>query len=213
MFNKIDILPLSLYEFKLPEELYTRLVKDCEAVDWDNVENRDNVQYFGKTSDDDMHNEPRYGYLKSYCEECLEEVRNDLGFNLIPRLAVSQMWPNRSVKDQWHHGHQHGWSFFTGLIYVTGKTGRTWFSRRSEWMRISNFDLRREPDGVNESGHDVIYQKDPVPGTLIIFPSTLFHSVDAVTDDEARITVSFNSFPTGDVGELSNYSGVKLNVL
>lgn len=211
MFTKLDILPLSLYEFKLPKKVLDKLVKDCDEHDWDNVDNRDSKPYMGKSITSlSWHKTRKHKYLREYVESCLEEVRKDLNFNNITKLSVSQMWPNKSVKGQWHHGHSHNWSILTGIIYVKGTTGRTWFSRESEYRRVINFETTRLKEG--ESGHDLIYKKDPVPGTLIIFPSTLFHSVDAVTNDEPRMTISFNSFPVGITGDMDSLAGVNLEI-
>jgi len=211
MFNKLDILPLSLYEFELPENIYRQLKKDCLSVDWDAVKTRGNAPEQGKTFiENSWHNKKKYHYITTFVNECLQEVLTDLEFDVFRKLCVSLMWPNKSIEGQWHHTHNHGWSFLSGIIYVSGTTGRTWFSRCSEYMGISNFQLKLNKEIAND--HDLIYKKEPKPGTLIIFPSTLCHSVDEVRNNEERITIGFNSFPTGEIGSIKNLAGLKIEL-
>lgn len=47
---------------------------------------------------------------------------------------------------------------------------------------------------------------------MIIFPSDLIHSVDNNMENQDRITLSFNTFPTKTVGEKSNLSGFDLEI-
>lgn len=192
MFTKEEILPLTIYEFQLPQEILERLLSNCNAIDWDSEGHRENVISYGKSFlGQSLHKEKDYDYLTHYVNECLEEVRIDLMLDGIGGIKVCLMWANKSTEGEWHHSHIHPWSLLSGIIYVSGKTGKTWFSRPSEYLKISNFTSNKT---VN---HDLIYQKEPTPGTLLIFPSTLLHSVDNVMDNVPRITVSFNSFPTG----------------
>lgn len=47
-------------------------------------------------------------------------------------------------------------------------------------------------------------------GTLILFPSSLTHMVQAVEGEQTRISLSFNTFPVGLVGEEIDLTGLKL---
>lgn len=47
-------------------------------------------------------------------------------------------------------------------------------------------------------------------GMIIIFPSNLKHSVDKVKEDKTRISLSFNSFVKGSLGDKENLTEVKL---
>lgn len=201
MFTKHDILPVSLYEFELPTNIFKKLVNDCDEVPWDSVINRGNIIFYGKSVlNNSWHNNKKYKYLVNYVDKCLNEVKDDLQLDALKNLKVCLMWPNRSVAGEWHHAHQHPWSFLSGIIYVKGTTGKTWFSRRSEYKNIVNFELNK--NNIKDVEDDLIYKKTPKPGTLIIFPSVLTHSVDEVVGDEPRITVSFNSFPLGPAEQL-----------
>jgi ectoine hydroxylase-related dioxygenase (phytanoyl-CoA dioxygenase family) len=49
-----------------------------------------------------------------------------------------------------------------------------------------------------------IFRIKPEIGDLILFPSHLLHSVDTVTTDETRISLSFNVFFKGELGNEEN---------
>ena len=47
-------------------------------------------------------------------------------------------------------------------------------------------------------------------GKLILFPSSLTHMVPEVKGEDTRISLSFNTFPVGVVGEEMDLTGLKL---
>ena len=47
--------------------------------------------------------------------------------------------------------------------------------------------------------------------TLVLFPSSLFHQVNSVEErDRDRVSLSFNTFPTGTLGSSANLSELEL---
>jgi hypothetical protein len=48
------------------------------------------------------------------------------------------------------------------------------------------------------------------PGRLYLFPSSLNHMVETVNGTDTRISLSFNTFPVGIVGEDSELTGLRL---
>jgi hypothetical protein len=51
---------------------------------------------------------------------------------------------------------------------------------------------------------------DAYAGRLILFPSSLTHMVPTVQGEQTRISLSFNTFPVGVVGEEMDLTGLKL---
>ncbi len=47
-------------------------------------------------------------------------------------------------------------------------------------------------------------------GDLMLFPSSLTHMVETVKSDKTRISISFNTFPKGYVGEDLDLTGLHL---
>ena len=48
---------------------------------------------------------------------------------------------------------------------------------------------------------------------LVLFPSSLTHMVPTVESEQTRISLSFNTFPVGNVGEEMDLTGLQLGEL
>ena len=71
----------------------------------------------------------------------------------------------------------------------------------------------RKEKKIYQSCH-ILHKQPTVAGDLIVFPSTLVHSVDAHTIEEYnRYSLSFNAFPCGLIGNMERSSGIILEVL
>ena len=53
---------------------------------------------------------------------------------------------------------------------------------------------------------------EAITGRLILFPSSLTHMVPTVEGEDVRVSLSFNTFPAGTVGEEMDLTGLKLEV-
>jgi uncharacterized protein (TIGR02466 family) len=210
-FTKEKILPQFIYKFKLPDEIHLKAKKLVKKYDWEGRPNRNEIIYHGKSSvglDYFFSKEDNFGLI-SYLNKCLYEIKKDLSWDEVENLEVSLIWANKSTKGQWHHGHKHDWSILSGIVYLEGETGKTWFSTESLFMEAERrWWLRYE----NTNCQDLVHQHEPEPGTVIIFPSQLFHSVDEVKEDEPRYTIAFNTFPNEVVGAPHRLAGFKSNL-
>ena len=209
-FTRLPILPTELYEFEYPEHL----VEDALNIIvthkiTDGYGRWKGKPEYGESSPGRkaLHNNPYFEHHTKFIEQCLSEVTRDLEYNNNINLKISLFWANRSRPGQWHHAHRHPWSLLSGIIYLQGNSGRTWFSRKNPYDLSEQFPTYYESEREN-----IIYKHTPTPGKMIIFPSDLIHSVDNNMEDQDRITLSFNTFPTRTVGEKANLSGFDLEI-
>jgi len=109
----------------------------------------------------------------------------------------------------------------SAILYLTDSNASTWFSMNNFWTG-SNNNLEYPANTsniikvINEEDEDnlIIHKQSTVAGDLIVFPSTLVHSVDAHTIKEHdRWSLSFNSYPCGLIGNMERSSGIILEVL
>ena len=186
---------MKLYKFKLPEKLYESVKARCNQIPWSEAPTRDNAAHFGKSypSEGGLHNRDDWKDLTGWSQRKVDEVVKDLGYTQMEYLKINLMWANKSERLQWHHPHIHPNSILSGIIYIQGDTGYTWFSRTSD------YDIRTRYD-VNLPNPQIIHKQKPENGSLLIFPSTLTHSVDENTGPQDRITMSFNTFFKGTIG-------------
>jgi uncharacterized protein (TIGR02466 family) len=149
---------------------------------------------------------PQLSRIAEFCEKSLEEY-----FRLLyaPKYDVSayitQSWTNYTNKGQGHHEHSHANSFISGVFYVQAvkDVDRLYFFKSGyEQIKIhtENYSLYNSHSwwlGVET-------------GQLLLFPSSLNHKVAEVTTDETRISISFNTFIKGYIGD--DDSSTRLNL-
>lgn len=121
------------------------------------------------------------------------------------RLKITQSWLNWSKPGQFHHKHAHPNSFISGCFYVSAnkETDRIYFYR-DDYQQI-----KFPPVDWN------VYNSEswwlPVgSGDLVLFPSSLSHMVQPVDGDETRISLAFNTFPVGVIGDEDELTALQL---
>lgn len=121
------------------------------------------------------------------------------------RLKITQSWLNWTKPKQYHHKHSHPNSLISGCYYVNANkdTDRIYFYREG-YQRIKFTPIDWNP-----------YNSDswwfPVgSGDLILFPSSLTHMVQPVEGEETRISLAFNAFPIGDLGNEDELTALRL---
>lgn len=120
-------------------------------------------------------------------------------------LRITQSWLNYTDKGQFHHKHSHSNSFLSGVLYVNADPllDKIIFFKDIQ----KNIDII--PTDWNMWNSDSWWF--PVEtGSLIIFPSSLVHMVESVESEQTRISLSFNTYITGDIGSKDNLTHLKL---
>ena len=120
-------------------------------------------------------------------------------------LKITQSWTNYTKQGQYHHKHEHPNSFVSGVFYIQAdKTKDKIYFFRNGYQQIklppSDWNVWNSESWWFEVG----------TGDLILFPSSLTHMVQTVESDQTRISLSFNTFPVGSVGEEMDLTGLKL---
>lgn len=111
-------------------------------------------------------------------------------------LRLTQSWINYTKPGEYHHKHEHPNSLVSGVFYINANRehDKIYFYK-NEYQQIvlpvKNYNL-----------FNSISWWIPVnTGELILFPSSLTHMVETVKGDDTRISLSFNTFPVGNIGE------------
>ena len=199
--NKLEILPTMLYEFEAPDQIHNLICNYLETVDWSSKPNRSNEPYFGKTELAYLNINNDVQDYTNWVTEQVNKVKEVENFCCTTMIPVN-MWANQSLLGQWHHRHSHKWSSLSTIYYVSGEKGQTWFSRITDY-HVEEMQLK------NDYELDIIYKHSPKPKTLLVFPSSLQHSVSENTSKVPRLTVSANFLPTGRVGTGMGYDTTK----
>jgi uncharacterized protein (TIGR02466 family) len=120
-------------------------------------------------------------------------------------LKITQSWTNYTDKGQHHHKHEHPNSFVSGVFYVQADKAKD----RIYFYRNGYQQIKFPPSEWNVWNSDS-WWFEVGTGDLILFPSSLAHMVETVKDKDTRISLSFNTFPVGLVGEEMDLTGLKL---
>lgn len=204
----INILPRTLVKFKYPdlqdlEVLRNHLLKE---------ERYHFIHSNFKTDNNHLHKEEIYKKLFSWVDECLDSVRQREGFHC-DSLKVTQAWANLTKTNQFHHAHIHPNSVLSGIFYVTDECVTT-FGIQNPWylggFTETSMFIQVSLDVQKCWVHD---HYKASAGDLIIFPSNLHHNVNEHQGEESRVTISFNSFPSGKIGDHDELMGLNLEVL
>ncbi len=132
--------------------------------------------------------------IKNFLKESIDKFTANV-LNTKQRLVITQCWANRNPKGSQHHEHVHPNSIISGVMYfqINEKLPPISFSKdRQDGMKL-------DPEKYNHMNSET-FMLPCKPGELILFPSSLKHSVPTNHGEEDRISVSFNTFCIDAIG-------------
>ena len=149
------------------------------------------------STDNFLFRHPALSRIAEFCEKSAQEYFQTMyAPKYDVRSYITQSWANYTNRGQSHHSHSHPNSFISGVFYVQAikDIDRLYFSK-SIYQQIKipteNFNLHNSETwwlGIET-------------GQLLLFPSSLTHQVNEVTTAETRISISFNTFLKGHIGD------------
>jgi len=110
-------------------------------------------------------------------------------------LYITQSWLNYTEQGQFHHEHAHPNSIISGVFY---------FNAHKEHDRIYFFKNQYRDMKILPEWNWFNAESWWLPvetGMLLLFPSHLRHKVAITTGDHTRISLAFNTFATGIIGQ------------
>ena len=148
-------------------------------------------------------NSPELKNLKEFCKNNLFiyfydrfKVKKDI------EIYITQSWLNFNQKNTSHHRHKHVNSIISSVLFIKGEMCPITFynTDRNLFGNLISYEDFAAP---NENNAAQVYFKNE-NGKLFLFPSTLMHSVAKNKSDVERISLSFNTFIKGQLGDTQN---------
>jgi uncharacterized protein (TIGR02466 family) len=144
--------------------------------------------------------------LHEFIQSCVTEYFQT---TVVPRnkvsLRITQSWFNYSKPGEWHHKHAHPNSFISGVLYMKAAKD----SDKIFFHNDSYKQLQIPPSEFNLYNSNTWWL--PVEtGKLMLFPSSFVHSVEPVQANDTRISLAFNTFLVGYVGDENELTGLHL---
>lgn len=132
--------------------------------------------------------------IKTFLSESVDKFTKNV-LNSKQRLVITQCWANRNPKGSKHHEHVHPNSIISGVMYfqMNEKLPPIQFAKSIQ------DGMKLDPVQYNHVNAES-FMLPCKPGELILFPSSLKHSVPINVGDEDRISVSFNTFSIDVLG-------------
>lgn len=107
------------------------------------------------------------------------------------KMRITQSWVNWTEKNQIHHLHNHPNSFMSGTLILSADINKDKTIFQSPLIPYCPFNI------MTDSHNEFTSTEHSIPvetGTLIVFPSYLYHYVPTVQDDISRLSLAFNAF-------------------
>jgi len=189
-----NLFPTTVGVFSLGSELTATELNFVKRLDT-------RVNQLNTTSIDNyLFQNPELSRISEFCENSLQEYFKNIyapKYDIMP--YITQSWSNYTNKGQSHHKHEHPNSIVSGVFYIQAvrEVDRLYFFKPGyQQLKIptENFNLHNSDSwwlGVET-------------GLLLLFPSSLSHMVSEVTTEDTRISLSFNTFFKGQIGEIDN---------
>lgn len=140
---------------------------------------------------------PALAKLKDGIQKCVEEYVKDVWkVDKTLGVRITQSWLNWTKAGQYHHKHAHPNSFMSGVFYINAVEDRDRITfHQSEYKQI-----KPKYDEWNRWNSESWWL--PVKtGQIVLFPSSLTHMVESIGGEEERVSLAFNTFLTGKVGD------------
>ena len=179
--------PVQIYKY---ENNIEKELKHIESLEWKSQASNGNF----RSADSYLTKHEQLKDIVSFFKECINDYCNII-INSEQRLVITQLWGNKNPKGSKHHEHVHPNSIISGVFYLRQdpKLPPIQFAK-------SNQDaMKLDPKKYNLYNAET-FLLPCVAGELILFPSSLRHSVPINLGEEERISLSFNTFSVDALG-------------
>jgi uncharacterized protein (TIGR02466 family) len=137
--------------------------------------------------------------VKNYFEKVISPANN-----IIP--YITQSWLNYTETNQYHHKHEHPNSLVSGVFYINchEELDKIKFFKKDIYQTIKP-EIKNWNVWNSEAWSFVVKTQD-----IIMFPSSLTHMVENKEGTNTRISLAFNVFIKGTVGDEKNLTKLVL---
>lgn len=187
-----SIFPTPIYVSKLNRQLTKKELSFIDKTKLDTYNNEGNTT----SNDNYILNNKAFKDLKDELDLRVKDYFDKVispSNNITP--YITQSWLNYTEKNQYHHKHQHPNSLVSGVFYI---------NCHEEYDKIKFFNdkystIKPEVKDWNIWNSETWWFSVKT-GDIILFPSSLTHMVENKQGDNTRISLAFNVFIKGTVG-------------
>jgi uncharacterized protein (TIGR02466 family) len=187
-----SIFPTPIYISNLGRKITSQELKFVEKNKKDFHKNEGNIA----SNNNYILNEKPFAELKYQMELRIHDYFNKVicsSNNIKP--YITQSWLNYTETNQYHHKHAHPNSLVSGVFYLNCNEkfdGIVFFKNNYN-------NIQPEQKSFNLWNSDS-WHISVKTGDIIMFPSSLSHMVDTKQGDNTRVSLAFNVFVKGTLG-------------
>ena len=153
------------------------------------------THYNRQSEDTFVLDRPELANIRAFVELKIQKFATEIMASS-DKLVITQSWLNKNKKGESHHEHVHPNSMVSGV----------WYPQIHESLPPIQFRHRNQRDVTLSAEkyntfNSATFLLPMKRGELILFPSNLQHSVPVNQSDEERISLSFNTWPKGNMGD------------
>ena len=159
-----------------------------------------------ETAERHLLDRPEFAGLKKSLQAKIDEYAYEyLGTDKNLSWQITTSWVNKAEPGGYHAAHVHSNSLLSGVLYLktNPKSGAICFYKNSAYHTLFTQTVNVDFDKTTDWNMESI-GLTPKDFDVLIFPSTLSHSVMSNDSQEDRYSLAFNIFPVGTVAVGSN---------
>jgi uncharacterized protein (TIGR02466 family) len=200
--NIQGLFPTPIYFSKLNRNLSKKELTFIEKTKLNTYKNE------GNTTSNDTYilNNEIFKNLKKELDLTIKDYFNKIICpldNIVP--YITQSWLNYTETEQFHHKHKHPNSLVSGVFYINSD---------EKFDKITFFNDKQniiQPEIKNWNIWNATSWWFPVKTKdVILFPSSLIHMVETKKGNNTRISLAFNVFIKGTIGNNKKLTELKL---
>lgn len=198
--------PVLIAQYPLPYEKELEYIRALPCRRENKGGDAGNVIHYNRQSEDTfVLDNPELSNIRAFIQSKIYKFVKEI-MNSTDDLVITQSWINKSGKGESHHEHVHPNSLVSGVWYPVINEQLPPIQFRSKSQR--DVSLQCEKFNNFNSATFLLPMK---AGELIIFPSNLTHSVPANQSETERISLSFNTWAKGSLGDINSLTYLPLD--
>jgi len=201
--NINGIFPTPIYISKLNRELTTLELKFVDKNKKDFYKNDGNIT----SNNNYILNEKPFANIKKELDLRVQDYFNKIispANNITP--YITQSWLNYTETNQYHHKHVHPNSLVSGVFYINCHEEHDKIKFFNDNYKTIKLEVKDWNLWNSES-----WWFSVKTGEVILFPSSLTHMVETKEGDNTRISLAFNVFIKGTVGNNKSLTEIHLS--
>jgi uncharacterized protein (TIGR02466 family) len=184
----VPLFPTYLWKIEFPDELTQSINRSILPLIERKLKNAPITPEKILQTEQNLHLEPEFEELAKYIYLYANSALQYLNFEF-ESIQITGCWANISGMGNTHRRHSHPNNFLSGVYYVEAPPGNN---------NIMFHDPRTQTDTIKPPVKKMTFENtdhmiaEVIPGTMLLFPAWLHHSVPTNQGGNRRVSVAFN---------------------